>query len=154
MPILRMTHIGICVTDLARATAFYRDGLGFQPRAEFHVSGPPSTTLLRLAEVDLQAVYLERDGTRIELLHYVAPGAVGDGATRPMNGRGLTHLSLRVDDLKGVLATLRALGGRVLDDTLIEIPDFGAAAAFVADPDGTLIELVQAPGDPEVPPGG
>ncbi len=65
MPILRMTHIGICVTDLARATAFYRDGLGFQPRAEFHVSGPPSTTLLRLAEVDLQAVYLERDGTRI-----------------------------------------------------------------------------------------
>ncbi len=154
MAILRMTHIGICVTDLARSTAFYRDGLGFRPRSEFRVSGPPSTTLLRLADVDLEAVYLERDGTRLELLHYVAPGAVGDGATRPMNGRGLTHLSLRVDDLHGTLHVLRALGGRVLDDTLIEIPDFAAAAAFIADPDGTLIELVQAPGDPEVPPGG
>ena len=154
MAILRMTHIGICVTDLARAAAFYREGLGFQPRAELRVSGPPTTTLLRLAEVDLEAVYLERDGTRLELLHYVAPGAVGDGAPRPMNGRGLTHLSLRVDDVRGTLPALRALGGRVLDETLIEFPDFGAAAVFVTDPDGTLIELVQAPGDPEVPPGG
>ena len=154
MAILRMTHIGVCVTDLARATAFYRDGLGFRPRSEFHVSGPPSTTLLRLAEVDLQAVYLERDGTRIELLHYLTPGAVGDTTPRAMNARGLTHLSLRVDDLHATLAALRAVGARVLDETLIEIPDFGAAAVFVSDPDGTLIELVQAPGDPEVPPGG
>ena len=154
MAILRMTHIGVCVTDLARATAFYRDGLGFRPRSEFRISGEPTTTLLRLAEVDLEAVYLERDGTRIELLHYVAPGAVGDDAPRPMNGRGLTHLSLRVDDLHATLPALRALGGRVLDETLIEIPEFGAAAVFIADPDGTLIELVQAPGDPEVPPGG
>jgi catechol 2,3-dioxygenase-like lactoylglutathione lyase family enzyme len=154
MAILRMTHVGICVTDLDRATAFYRDGLGFRYRAELRVSGPPSTTLLRLAEVDLEAVYLERDGTRIELLHYVAPGAVGDGAPRPMNGRGLTHLSLRVDDLRGTLPTLRALGGGVLDETFIEMPEFGAAAIFVTDPDGTLIELLQAPGDPEIPPGG
>lgn len=154
MAVLRMTHVGICVTDLARATSFYRDGLGFVPRSELRVSGPPSTTLLRLPEVDLEAVYLERDGTRIELLHYLTPGAVGDGAPRAMNGRGLTHLSLRVDDVRATLPTLRALGGRVLDETLIELPDFGAAAVFVTDPDGTLIELVQAPGDPEAPPGG
>lgn len=154
MAILRMTHVGVCVSDLARATAFYRDGLGFRPRSELRVAGPPSTTLLRLAEVDLEAVYLERDGTRLELLHYVVPGAVGDGAPRPMNGRGLTHLSLRVDDLHATLPALRALGGRVLAETLIEIPEFGAAAVFVADPDGTLIELVQSPGDPEAPPGG
>ena len=42
----------------------------------------------------------------------------------------------------------------MLEETLIEIPAFGAAAVFIADPDGTLIELVQAPGDPEAPPGG
>jgi catechol 2,3-dioxygenase-like lactoylglutathione lyase family enzyme len=71
-----------------------------------------------------------------------------------MNARGLTHLSLRVDDLHATLPALRALGGRVLDETRIEIPELGAAAVFVADPDGTLIELVQAPGDPEAPPGG
>jgi catechol 2,3-dioxygenase-like lactoylglutathione lyase family enzyme len=154
MAVLRMTHIGICVTDLERSTAFYRDLLGFAYRSELRVQGEPTDTLLRLRSVDLQAVYLERDGTRIELLHYVAPGAVGDGAHRAMNGRGLTHLSLRVDSLKDTLEVLRAAGAHVLDETFIDIPDFGAAAVFIADPDGTLIELVQSPGDLEAPPGG
>jgi glyoxylase I family protein len=154
MAVLRMTHIGVCVTDLERSTRFYRDLLGFAYRSELRVQGEPSDTLLRLRGVDLQAVYLERDGTRLELLHYASPGAVGDGAPRPMNGRGLTHLSLRVDSVAETVAALRAAGAQILADTRIDIPDFGAAAIFVADPDGTLIELVQSPGDPEAPPGG
>jgi catechol 2,3-dioxygenase-like lactoylglutathione lyase family enzyme len=154
MAVLRMTHVGICVTDLARSLRFYRDGLGFTHRSELRVGGEPTDTLLRLRGVDLTAVYLERDGTRIELLSYAAPGPVGDGAPRPMNGRGLTHLSLRVDSVADTLAALRAVGAGVLADTHIELPDFGAAAIFITDPDGTLIELVQAPGDPEAPPGG
>jgi catechol 2,3-dioxygenase-like lactoylglutathione lyase family enzyme len=153
MAVLRMTHVGICVTDLERAIRFYRDGLGFAHRAELRIGGEPTTTLLRLPEVDLHAVYLERDGTRIELLHYVAPGVVGDGAARPMNGRGLTHLSLRVDSVADTVAALRPLGARVLDQTALDLPDFGAAAIFLTDPDGTLIELVQSPGDLEAPPG-
>lgn len=154
MAMLRLTHIGICVTDLERSIRFYRDLLGFAYRSELRVQGEPSSTLLRLRDVALHAVYLERDGTRIELLHYASPGAVGDGSARPMNGRGLTHLSLRVDNVADTLATLRAAGARVLDETLIDLPEFAAAAAFVADPDGTLIELVQSPGDLEAPPGG
>ena len=154
MAVLRMTHVGICVTDVERSIRFYRDLLGFAYRAELRVQGEPSDTLLRLRGVDLHAVYLERDGTRIELLHYAAPGAVGDATPRSMNERGLTHLSLRVDRLADTLATLRAAGVRVLDETHIDMPDFGAAAIFVADPDGTLIELVQSPGDLEAPPGG
>jgi glyoxylase I family protein len=153
MAILRMTHIGICVTDLERSTRFYRDLLGFAYRSELRVQGEPTQTLLRLRDVELQAVYLERDGTRIELLHYAVPGAIGDGAPRPMNGRGLTHLSLRVDDLAATVATLRAADVRVLDDSRIDLPEFAAAAVFIADPDGTLIELVQAPGDVGAPPG-
>lgn len=154
MAVLRMTHVGICVADVARSIEFYRDRLGFAYRSELRVQGEPSDTLLRLRGVDLQAVYLERDGTRIELLHYAAPDTAGDGSVRAMNARGLTHLSLRVDNLRETLAMLRAAGVCVLDETLIEIPDFGAAAIFIADPDGTLIELVQSPGDLEAPPGG
>jgi catechol 2,3-dioxygenase-like lactoylglutathione lyase family enzyme len=153
MAILRMTHIGICVADLERATRFYRDGLGFAYRSELRIGGEPTSTLLRLPNCDLHAVYLERDGTRIELLHYLAPAAVGDGAPRPMHARGLTHLSLRVDSVAHTVATLRELGAQVLDETALDFPDFGAAAIFLTDPDGTLIELVQSPGDPEVPPG-
>ena len=154
MPILRMTHIGVCVADLGRALRFYRDGLGFRLRSEFQVQGEPSDTLLRLRDVNLQAVYLERDGVRIELLYYAAPTATGSDQPRAMNARGLTHLSVRVDDLATTLETVCAAGGRLLAETRIDMPAFGAAAAFVCDPDGTLVELVQAPGDPEVPPGG
>jgi glyoxylase I family protein len=153
MAVLRMTHIGICVADLERSLAFYRDCLGFVYRSELRVAGEPSATLLRLPDVALHAVYLERDGTRIELLAYATPHALGDATPRPMNGRGLTHLSLRVDDLAATVAALRAAGVRVLADTYIDLPAFGAAAVFVTDPDGTLIELVQSPGDLEAPPG-
>jgi catechol 2,3-dioxygenase-like lactoylglutathione lyase family enzyme len=154
MPILRFTHIGICVADLERSIHFYRDLLGFRRRSEFRVQGEPSDTLLRLKDVDLRAVYLERDGTRIELLSYAAPVASGSDEPRAMNQRGLTHLSLRVEDLAGMLNDLRRAGVKILDKTRIDIPAFAAGAVFVCDPDGTLIELVEAPGDPEVPPGG
>ena len=90
---------------------------------------------------------------RIELLHYPVPGHRGVGTPRPLNQLGLTHLSLRVADLAGLLESLRPAGVHILERTRIDIPTFEAGAVFVTDPDGTLIELVQAPGDPSVPPG-
>jgi catechol 2,3-dioxygenase-like lactoylglutathione lyase family enzyme len=69
-----------------------------------------------------------------------------------MHEHGLTHLSFRVADLDATLAALRAAGERVLEETVIRFPEFQAAACFVTDPDGVLIELVQAPGDPAAPP--
>lgn len=153
MSILRFTHIGICVADLDRSISFYRDLLGFQFRSELRIGGEPTTTLLRLHDVDLQAVYLERDGMRIELLYYHSPMAVGAGKPRSMRERGLTHLSLRVDDLAGLLQEMRKAGVEVLDESRIDFPEFQAGAVFICDPDGTLIELVQSPGDLEAPPG-
>jgi glyoxylase I family protein len=153
MSLLRLTHIGICVSDWERSLRFYRDVLGFDYLSELQVAGEPSNTLLRLDNVALRAIYLERDGARIELLHYATPGHQGDNQPRPMNQLGLTHLSLRVDNLGATLTELRNAGVRILDDTYIDIPAFESAAVFVTDPDGTLIELVQSPGDPAAPPG-
>jgi catechol 2,3-dioxygenase-like lactoylglutathione lyase family enzyme len=151
--ILRFTHVGICVADVDRSIRFYRDALGFQVRSQLRLGGEPTSTLLRLPDVDLQAVYLERDGMRIELLHYHVPGAVGAGKPRSMHERGLTHLSLRVDNLADLLREMRAFGVEILDDSRIDLPEFQAGAVFVCDPDGTLIELVESPGDVEAPPG-
>jgi len=154
MSFLRLTHIGICVSDWERALRFYRDLLGFQYLSELQVAGEPTDTLLQLRNVTLRAIYLERDGTRIELLHYPTPGHQGDGRPRAMNQLGLTHLSLRVDNLAATVDALKQAGVRILEKSRIDIPAFDAAAVFITDPDGTLIELVQAPGDPAVPPGG
>ena len=151
-PLLRLTHVGIAVSDLERALRFYRDLLGFRREHELHVEGEPSDTLLRLRGVNLDAVYLVRDGVRIELLRFTSPPAPPHHARR-MNEPGLTHLSFRVQDLDATLDALRAAGERVLEETIIRIPQVQAAACFVVDPDGQLIELVQSPGDPAAPPG-
>jgi len=153
MPLLRVTHIGVCVSEIERSLRFYRDVLGFRYLSEIQVAGEPSNTLLQLPDVDLHAVYLERDGTRIELLHYRKPGHAVGMRPRPMNQLGLTHLSFRVDDLAATLQMIEKAGFAVLERTRIDIPAFEAGAVFITDPDGTLIELVQSPGDPSAPPG-
>lgn len=53
-------------------------------------------------------------------------------------------LNLRVDDLDGVLAALRAEGCQVLDRR--EDGEFGSFG-YVVDPEGLLLELWQPPGD-------
>jgi catechol 2,3-dioxygenase-like lactoylglutathione lyase family enzyme len=151
MPVDRFSHLGLCVADLERSLRFYRDVLGFRERARLDVAGEPASRLLDLADVALHALYLERDGLRLELLHFASPGHAELVAPRPMNGLGLTHLSLRVSDVDALLPQVEAAGGRVLASSRIDAGP--VVALFVLDPDGTRLELVQAPGDPEKLPG-
>jgi catechol 2,3-dioxygenase-like lactoylglutathione lyase family enzyme len=153
LPIARITHVGIGVSDLQRSLCFYRDLLGFTWEHELDVEGEPTDTLLRLRGTKLHAEYLTRDGVRIELLHFASPPAP-PRPERPMNQHGLTHLSFRVTDMDAVLDALRAAGERVLEETVIRFPEWQSAACMILDPDGQLIELVQAPGDPAAPPRG
>jgi catechol 2,3-dioxygenase-like lactoylglutathione lyase family enzyme len=153
LPIARFTHVGIGVSNLERSLRFYRDLLGFTWEHELEVEGEPTDTLLRLRGTKLHAEYLTRDGVRIELLHFASPPAP-PRPDRPMNQYGLTHLSFRVTDMDAVLDALRAAGERVLEETVIRFPEWQSAACMVLDPDGQLIELVQAPGDPAAPPRG
>jgi catechol 2,3-dioxygenase-like lactoylglutathione lyase family enzyme len=149
----RLSHVGVCVTDMERSVAFYRDALGFAELSRLHVDGPESDQLLDLDDVSLHAVYLERDGTRIELLEFDSPVSTGGPGPRPVNQPGLTHLSLRVADLDQAIHDVEASGGRVLEKSRIDNPKFRTAAIFVTDPDGLRIELLQTPGDPSSLPG-
>src|SRR5262249_8233619 len=142
---------GICVSDLARSLRFYRDLLGCAVEHELAVEGEPTDTLLRLRGTQLRALDLTRDGVRLGLLPFASPPAPA-GRARGTDEPEVTHSSLRVADRDAVLAGLRAAGVRVLEETVIRFPEFQSAACFVVDPDGQLIELVQAPGDPAAPP--
>jgi catechol 2,3-dioxygenase-like lactoylglutathione lyase family enzyme len=139
-----LSHIGICVSDVERSLRFYRDALGFAYVSELEVAGEPSDTLLRLENVKLRAVYLERDGVRIELLHYLSPPRQPPPRPRAMNDLGFTHLSFHVSDVEETLAALRAAGATVLEDTVVRVAGSDPLAAFLTDPDGVLIELVSA----------
>lgn len=151
--ILRVSHLGLCVADLERSLRFYCEGLGFREAAGLDLAGEPSATLLELPGVALRARWLERDGVRLELLHYPSPGASGDGRPRAMNALGFTHLSFRVAELDAAVARLEALGGRSLAHTRVDNAHLGMRAVFVVDPDGARLELLEAPGDPAALPG-
>jgi lactoylglutathione lyase len=128
-------HVGQCVTDLERARRFYVELFEFEPIRELQPPDDPSAKLLRLdPPLGMTALYLQRDGFVLELLHFA------DAGTRPyqprvMNDPGLTHLSLSCD-LDRVVPRIAELGGEVLADTDI---GFGV---FVRDPDGQLLELL------------
>jgi glyoxylase I family protein len=152
MSVQMLTHIGICVSDLGRARSFYTDVLGFEEVGRLLTSGEEVDALLGLPDADVEAVYLERDGVRLELLHFRSPGHQGDAQPRPMNLLGLTHLSLRVADLDATCAAVEAAGGRILRETRHGYPDRGSRFVMTTDPDGTRLELIEAPGDPKAVP--
>ena len=133
-------HVGHCVTDLRRARRFYEEVLGFRFRND--LPSVPDAATSRLLRVDvpvgLSAVYLERDGFVLELLHFDRPGNP-PVRERAFNEPGLTHLSLTVDDVAAVCAAVVEHGGEVLDDTNLGV------AVMVRDPDGQLIELLAGP---------
>jgi len=148
MPIRKLSHLGLCVADAARSEHFWSRALGFERIAAARFEDPLTARLLGIAEPRMDAVYLERDGFVLELLHFVAPGQEEKAAPRVMNRTGFTHLSFLVDELEPVLDEVVACGGHVLEASRIASPRGDSRAVFVTDPDHTRIELLEGAFDP------
>lgn len=135
-----VSHVGICVSDLERSLRFYCEGLGFTP-AESHPIGNEFADALEVPrDVELTSQFIRREGLSIELLHYRSPGTTGrPSATRRQ--LGLTHLSFTVPDLESAAARLVECGGAVVESTRTK--GDGIYLLFLADPDGTRVELMQ-----------
>ena len=130
---MRFDHVGINVADLPAMTDWYAAALGLEIEFEF-----------ALEKFDFSGVMLRSsEGYRVELLHRVGNTA-GIHVEHPMDAaltRGLGHLALTVDDLAGTHRDLLAAGAA---DRMppSQSPEPGVRIAFVADPEGNLIELV------------
>jgi catechol 2,3-dioxygenase-like lactoylglutathione lyase family enzyme len=151
MPVQNFSHFGICVADPERSMRFYCDILGFKPLTKLMVADEGSKKLTGIEDLDLHCYFVERDGVRIELLHYVSPGYQEGSFARPMNRRGLTHMALRVDGLAEILEELEAAGFDIMKESLFAQPELGAGVVYVLDPDGVRVELIELPGDPTLP---
>jgi len=132
-------HYGLTVTDLDRAVEFYRDVLGLDVLAEFSVGGDAFATGVGVEGASADFAHLDADGLRLELVSYEP-----DGDERPdpeLNQSGATHLGLSVDDVDAVYEELP-------DDveTLSEpqTTESGTRILFVVDPEGNLIEILDA----------
>lgn len=131
-----LNHFGHCVTDLDRSVRFYSALFGFEEKRRMTVPDDPTAQLLQVDKpVGLEAAYLEKDGTTLELLSFDRTGNA-PARRRPFTEPGLTHISFCVDDPAATCARAVELGGTVVEGT-----DVGPAV-FIRDPDGQPIELI------------
>jgi lactoylglutathione lyase len=140
---LAVSHIGLCVSDLDRAMRIYCDGLGFEPAERYDIGDEVAATLEVERGVELVSQMIQRDGFKIELLGWASPAVEGTPSAK-RNQLGITHLSFTVQDLPAVEARLVEHGCTVIESTRTSIPFPGGSTEllFLADPDGTRLELM------------
>ncbi|MER5184070.1 VOC family protein [Streptomyces sp. NPDC002896] len=130
----RLDHVGVNVRDLPAQTAWYKDAFGLKTVFEFHLEGPR-----------LRGVVLEHPhGWRIELL--ARPGSEpGLRAPDPLTAaltEGYGHFAVTTPELDPVYEALVAHGaGEAMKPG--PSPEPGVRMAWVTDPEGNLIELIE-----------
>lgn len=129
-------HVGLCVANRERSRRFYEGLLGFTFWWDLDLPDEGTAALLQLdGPIGVRATYLVRDGFVLELIDY-SKRDVQLGPRRVMDEVGLTHMSLSVSDLAGVLAQVESFGGAAVREATTE------QFAMIRDPDGQLIELL------------
>ncbi|MGW0712684.1 VOC family protein [Streptomyces sp. NPDC002643] len=131
----RLDHVGVNVRDLAAQTAWYKGAFGLRTVFEFTLEGPGLRGVV-LAHPNL--------GWRIELL--ARPGSTpGPRPPDPLTAsltEGYGHFAVTTPELDPVHAALVAHGaGEVMAPG--PSPEPGVRMAWVADPEGNLIELIE-----------
>jgi lactoylglutathione lyase len=129
----RLDHVGLNVADLPAAQAWYTGAFGYEP--EF-------VTRLDAIELDI-VMLLHPDGHRLELLHRngSSPGLRAADPAEAALSEAFGHIAF---DVRGVDETFErpvALGARSVM-TPRPSPEPGVRMAFVADPEGNLVELL------------
>ena len=129
--IAKIDHIGIAVNSIEGAVKLYRDMLGLKVEEVETVE-----------EQKVKAAMIPVGESRIELLESTDPkGVIAKYIEK--RGEGIHHLALGVNNIEGMLETLKEKGFPLIDTT----PRIGAGGAKVAflHPKGTKVfmELVE-----------
>jgi lactoylglutathione lyase len=133
MPV-RLDHAGLSVADLDAAIGFYGRAFGFEVEFPFELPG------------GIRGVMLRGCAGRLELFQHPRP-ADGLRAATPLDAlatRGYGHFALCAPDIDAPFA--RAVdAGATPKVSPRPSPEPGIRFAFVTDPEGNLVELVERP---------
>ncbi len=119
-----LDHVGIKVRDVERAKQFYTEVMGFTVKDKQELFGKTY-------------YFVGNDSLTIEIEPTV------DNAEPPDwgNTSGLYHLALNVDDIDAVAKDLKDKGVKFVVEPFQLRPD--RKMAYLDDPDGTRIQLIQ-----------
>jgi catechol 2,3-dioxygenase-like lactoylglutathione lyase family enzyme len=130
----RVDHVGLSVGDLEVASEFYCRAFGFTRQLEFELEPHP-----------IRGLMLRHDsGTRLELFERKGsvPGVQGVSPIEALATRGYGHFAFAAPDIDAAFAgALEAGASAVLEPAPSAEP--GVRFAFLADPEGNLVELVE-----------
>jgi catechol 2,3-dioxygenase-like lactoylglutathione lyase family enzyme len=136
----RLDHVGLNVRDLDKAAEWYTNT--FDLRVDEHATIP---------EAEFRFLMLRAEGGfRIELLERTGstPGLRANDPLEAVLTEGYGHMALEVDDVDAFFQHLLRCGATpILSPRAAPVP--GARMAYLADPEGNLIEILHR--DP--PPG-
>jgi methylmalonyl-CoA/ethylmalonyl-CoA epimerase len=144
-PDLAVHHFSISVPDIERSAAWYGHIFGFSIEARFSIE-----------KIGAKGAFLVRDPLRIELWQ-LAGNDVPDARKQPhsdLQTGGMKHIAFRVANLGDRLAQLAGLGVDIAAvqysaaQPMVAFTGVGEGtasrifAAFIRDPDGILVELL------------
>ncbi len=130
---MHIDHVGLNVSDLDRAVAWYSEAFGLTSAKPFAVE-----------PLNLRGVFLtNEDGFAIELLERTGsqPGLQPDSVPTALLTWGFSHLCFRVAEVEPVHQKLLAMGAKEIM-SVRPAPEPGVIMSYVADPDGNLIEII------------
>lgn len=115
-----LAHICFTVSDLDRAIAFYRDGLGLKEAFDFiNENGKRFGVYLHVGGRNFIELFVGELGERVDKQSY-------------------RHMCLEVDDIETTVEALRVRGVEV---SPIKLGSDHSYQAWITDPDGNRIEL-------------
>ncbi|MDR0736483.1 MAG: lactoylglutathione lyase [Zoogloeaceae bacterium] len=127
---MRILHTMIRVGDLDRSIAFYTEVLGM--------------TLLRRQDYPDGCFTLAFVGYGPESASAAIELTYNWGKAHYEHGTAFGHIAIEVEDAKEACAAIRAKGGKILFEAAPMAFDASIVIAFIEDPDGYAIELIQA----------
>ncbi len=130
-------HVGILTNDLEKSVTFYTGVLGFSIAMK-----------MEMAEAGLSAVFVEKTGSKIELMEYRGNNAPrrSKGVEIAIGGHSIPindHITFSVDNIEETVNEFKEKGV-IFSLEPMEL-EGGIKLASFKDPDGVLIELIEHP---------
>jgi catechol 2,3-dioxygenase-like lactoylglutathione lyase family enzyme len=147
MTVKRLDNVGIVVADLDSAVEFFVElGLVLEGRAPIAGEWADGVTGLHGMRVEIAMLRTPDGHGRLELSRFVAPPAVADHRSAPVNALGYLRVMFTVEDIDDTIARLARRGATLVGEVVRYENLY--RLCYLRGPEGILLGLAQELGLP------